>query len=407
MRTRAPQWILLPGTVGAALLLSMPASGRGALQFGGGLGVGVGGSGYQRDVRIFNNAADPTANTNATPELAHPGALGAALAVWKAARAWDSDTPEAAKNFDFDWQGATTAVGGVDDNVVSWIPSCAGGTLAFTSAPTGDGWSIRLCDNWTWSDAPSGPPPGAIDIQSVVVHQLGIALGVLNPTSTGHTITPADSAMLGLIYGSIPANKPTITHLSGGTAPGQTLVVHGQNFAPFVAVKFTADTSQDAPPIPGVLFNVPTTGGGQMATVTVPPEAAPGNVLIWEPSVSLLSNPFPIDTLGVPMPAVAAPAQSSGGSQVIWNFSGAGGHAWFLIVAINDPTTIPFAGESYLLNAQLLFTGTFPPLGTATQTAFVPVGVGPFTFYSQVVTLGGAPTPVVHASNVTTTQNLF
>ena len=44
----------------------------------------------QRDVRVFNNFADPEANDNTTPHATWPGALGAPMAVWKAVAEWGS-----------------------------------------------------------------------------------------------------------------------------------------------------------------------------------------------------------------------------------------------------------------------------------------------------------------------------
>ena len=44
----------------------------------------------QRDVRVFNNFADSRANDNVQPDSQFPGALGAELAIWKAAAEWGS-----------------------------------------------------------------------------------------------------------------------------------------------------------------------------------------------------------------------------------------------------------------------------------------------------------------------------
>src|SRR5262245_10302407 len=88
-----------------AVLVSAPGLLVAWSVIGGSIGVATSGNGWQRDVRIFNNSADAAANNNVTPEAAYPGALGAPLAIWKAARGWASDNALAARNFDFDWQG--------------------------------------------------------------------------------------------------------------------------------------------------------------------------------------------------------------------------------------------------------------------------------------------------------------
>src|SRR5258705_10058313 len=76
--------ISLPGTLSAFNLLSPPVS----------LGVSASGTGYQRDVRVYNNSNQNPANVDSdqTPEANHPGVLGAALTIWHASDAWASQT---------------------------------------------------------------------------------------------------------------------------------------------------------------------------------------------------------------------------------------------------------------------------------------------------------------------------
>jgi len=325
----------LAGAIAACALLAAPSLRSFALN-GGSIGIATTGNGYQRDVRIFDDAADPTANDNATPDPSHPGALGAALAVWKATRAWSSDVATAAKNFDYDWQGAA-ASSPANANVLGWASCGPSGPFAFTDTAVVDGWRIVMCEEWTWSDGPGMPVGTQIDIQGVATHELGHALGLGhssvgcgNCTSsltatmcpglcltggfngvTERDLAPDDAAGLEAIYGAIPAQKPRITGLSGSLLAGETLVVHGESFAPTVHVKFTAATGQNTGAIPGVVYDVPTTG--TQLSVTIPAAARPGNVLVWEPALGLLSNAFPIAVVASPAapPTIASISPTS------------------------------------------------------------------------------------------------
>jgi hypothetical protein len=303
--------------VGLAAIVSLPGMLHAFSLIGGNLGIATGGNGYQRDVRIFNNAADAAANDNQVAEANHPGALGAALSVWKASQAWNSDTIEAVRNFDYDWQDTNTS-SAPNQNTVSWGSSgCGGGVLAYTETPISDGWRILNCESWVWSDGPGNPTFNQFDIQGVDAHELGHALGLghstfncgnCNNTATGaasmcsficnngtteRTLSSDDQNGLNAVYGAIPANKPLITALSGSTSIGGTLVISGSNFAPTVNVKFTAGTSTNTGAIPGVVTGVSTTGN--QLSVTVPAGALDGNVFVWDTTNSRLSNGFPID----------------------------------------------------------------------------------------------------------------
>ena len=330
MRKRISTFALAGGTAVLAALLAAPTVFVvGFSTLGGSLGIATGGAGYQRDVRVYNNFQDGTANNNLVPEANFPGALGAPLAIWKGAAVWSSHF--AGKNFDFDWQGTTTGIGGVNDNINSSLrASCGGGTLAFTESPDGAGWRIRYCEEWTWSDGPGAE--SGIDLQGVAAHELGHALGLghaqsqfcsgscslqatMCPVICGsgtaqRSLATDDLNGLQAIYGVIPADKPRITGIGGSTTQGETLTIFGVNFASTVAVKFTAGTSQNTGSIPGVVYNVPSTAGGTRIDVTIPATARPGNVLVWHPG-SRLSNPWPLSVGSVP-PTITGIAPSGG-----------------------------------------------------------------------------------------------
>jgi IPT/TIG domain/Matrixin len=286
---------------------------------GGMLGIATSGSGYQRDVRIWNNSPDVASNNNTTVDPAYPGAVGAPLAVWKAAKAWGSDNLLAARNFDFDWQGTTTA-NFANTNTVGWgTTGCGGGTLAYTETPISDGWRIVMCDSFTWADGPGAILGSEFDIQAVVAHELGHALGlghsasncgsaaqatmcpsIANGSIIDRDITSDDQAGLQAIYNVIPANKPLITGLSGSFVTGGTLIITGTNFAATVNVKFTAGTSTNTGAIPGAVYGVSSSAGGTQVSVVIPLNALDGNVIVWEPTLNVMSNAFPIDVNYVP-----------------------------------------------------------------------------------------------------------
>lgn len=97
---------------GALAFVRPPAAPAYSL-LGGSLGTG------QRDVRVFDNFTDATANDNTTPHPSFPGYTGAELAIWKASVEWgshlhgdgqgDPHQPgglgSGGANFDTTWQG--------------------------------------------------------------------------------------------------------------------------------------------------------------------------------------------------------------------------------------------------------------------------------------------------------------
>jgi hypothetical protein len=360
------------------------------------LGIASTGFGYQRDFRVRDNCSDAAANDNLAAESGYPGARGAVLAVWKAAATWSSQASVGTgANFDFDYQGLANDDGGNDGNVVSWQSSCGStGTLAYALSPIDNGWTIRFCDEWIWSDGPGAPLLGQYDIQGVATHELGHALGLDHTTigcdgectddstmcpfacgaaTSSRTLGNDDLAGVTAIYGVATAGKPRITSLAGSSSINGTLTVHGQGFPATVNVKFTAGSSQDVGSIPGVVSAVPSSSGGTQLAVKIPSVARDGNVLLWSPQLGLLSNAFPIDIdAAAPVPpAIGAispgTAQALNGAVQTLQGSGFLG-ATFLEVGAK--TLVP--PQFTVTNDQTI---TFAP-PTASALGFVTVRIG-------------------------------
>ena len=336
MRTRL---LLLPTlSLAGATLLLLPSSSSQAFSK-----IGESLSDAQRDVRVFDNFADATANDNTVPPAQFPGWSGVELAVWKAVVEWGSRAhgsgagdPQngnllgnGGANFDAFWAGAASAIGNTNQNIVSAIASCNGNTLAYTELPLSDGWRIRYCDNVTFDDGP-GTIGNRYDVQGIMTHEYGHALGLGHSSTSGATmyptgapgqtslrsIEPDDVAGVQCVYGVASLTKPTIV----ATAPsGGTLVIHGTNFdlaANEVWFTTAAATAASVDPLVRVQ-HVPS--NGTQLSVLIPPEAGPGDVLVKRPGNggATLSNAFPTDlqnafgTPPVPRPDLLAVTPST------------------------------------------------------------------------------------------------
>src|SRR5262245_55441232 len=146
---KASRLLSLAGALGLASLVAAPGLLRAYITLGFSLPIGTSGNGYQRDFRLYNNFQDSSANDNTRPDSNFAGAVGAALAIWKAGDVWCSDS-SGDRNFDFDWQsGLAPGPGNLNENTISAASagtgSCGGGVLMYSEGIGPDGWRIRFC----------------------------------------------------------------------------------------------------------------------------------------------------------------------------------------------------------------------------------------------------------------------
>ena len=362
----------------------------------------------QRDVRVFNNFLDASANDNTTPHGNWPISTGATLAIRKAVTEWGSrlygngsgdpsqpgDLGSGGANFDLSWQGFAPDVGGSSENVVSAASNLGGGVIAVTEAGS-SGWRIRLNDSFTWDDGPGDPIAGALDIQAVVTHEFGHALGLLDSNVAGATMSssllgngvPArsleadDQAGVQFLYGAASPSKPRIDRLEGS---GLFEIV-GANFAPSGNEVWFTFAVVNATGEPLKVTGLIATQGGTRILVGAPAVSGSGDILVKVPGSGFhtLSNAFPYDeTCSTPITVYCtAKTNSLGCAGAIF----ADGSA--------SPTTgsVFTLGATGLLNQQpgLLIYSTSGPAATPFQGGFL--CLQPPVARTGVQSSGGSP----------------
>jgi hypothetical protein len=316
------QHLLLPTVaLGAAATLLLPTNSDAYVLLGGSLSTS------QRDIRIYDNFTDPSANDNVTPDTNFPGYHGVTVAIWKGALEWGSrlhgngqgdphqpgDLGSGGANFDVTFQGNATSIGGLNDNICSEIAGSSGGVLAYTETPISDGWRMRFYEGWTWADGPgTNIPANQIDIQGVACHEYGHALGLDHTTAAGATMQPAisgtgvtqrsissdDIAGVQAVYGVASATKPIITGVIAGIG---TLTINGSNFTVTGNQVWFTQLGNTSNGDPITVLNVNSTG--TQLTVNVPVTAGPGDVLVKTsaPGNASLSNAWPFTPGTVPV----------------------------------------------------------------------------------------------------------
>jgi hypothetical protein len=135
--------------------------------------------------------------------------------------------------------------------------------------------------------------------------------------------------------------------------------------------------------------------------------AALGMVQVTAFNAAGASNSLPLTYVETDPPKLGATGVGLTGVAFNWNVGAQVGDLWFLVVALNDGTTIPYLGADLLVNGLLLASGTLSSAGLGGLGMLVPPGAVGATVYSQAVLFDGATFAFEGATNVTLSTILF
>ena len=266
------------------------------------------------------------------------------MAVWKGAAEWgavphgdgsgdplEGNIGDGGANFDPIWAGFADGVGNLGQNVVSTIPMCDPGVIAFVEKPpTANGWRMRFCETEIWVDGPGVDADNRFDIQGVMTHEYGHSLGLahsalpsatmnafIDPGANSRTkrsIEPDDIAGIQCIYGTIDPTKPRIT---GVSAAGGNVTIDGLNFDLLDnEVWFTPDaTTAEADESRSCACSAFPRPAGPRSPWRSPRAAGPGEVMVRIPGTGnvTVSNAYPTDLGMVAVPPASVTFRNGAG----------------------------------------------------------------------------------------------
>ncbi|KAA3605181.1 MAG: hypothetical protein DWQ01_21570 [Planctomycetota bacterium] len=390
----------------------------------------------QRDVRLYDEFG-AGAHTNSTPEPNMPGYTEAALAVWKGVAEWghtsfgdgsgdplQSNIGDGGANFNPLWNGFASGEGPSSGNITAGLTGSSGGVLAYMTGG-GSGWRIYFyVTAWNWKDNPNSAS-GGFDIQAVMCHEYGHALGLGHSSSSQATMYPSigtsstkersinsdDQNGVQAVYGALdPTKIPYISSVTGSTSPGGTAVVNGSNFTNTAnRIWFNSSTldGNQTGGDPYEISGLDSTNGQTQISFTVPSSGIEDGGLHVRKGGSghdRLSNGWPFDYDGATTNTIflSGPTSTQINQTESWTFTGAPASSpWWFYYSFNaNGTTIngqPFdIGSPYFTagtgmtdaGGNGFFTKTIPP-GGAGRTAYLEVRCdsGGTTYDSNMLTL--------------------
>ncbi len=378
----------------------------------------------QRDMRVYNNFTDSTANDNLTPHPNWPGYTKIEMAGWKAGAEWgarsfgdgsgdstQANVGDGGANFNFFWSGDASAVGGFNANIMSPIAGSSGGVLAYTETPISDGWRIRFYESWTWDDGPGNVPSSRMDFQGIACHELGHALGLGHSNNSAATMYAyasgngvADRSIesddrngiqVG-IYGAMWASMPEITSVTGSLNGGGTAVITGANFTSTgntVWLNSDVVDSTNAGGDPYKITGLASTAGGTQISFTVPSSGIlAGSIHVQKNSTvdAALSEGHPFDygggAPGVDVIQLTAPTIAFAGQNAVMDFTnGAANTVTYLLWSFNNTGTV-INGHNFDIGTpwNIGATMTSDGAGAGSYTVPIPAGAAGLTVYLEI-----------------------